>query len=108
MIPPVAIMIAVPAMVVFETAAIALPVARKEALSIMTRCNPDRTCVRWASPVSGMPPIMVAHGIPIALDPNKVRARTYRLNPNDPRGRRRTDPHSDGNLGGRRARKKQR
>jgi len=107
-IPPVAITIAVPSMVVFETAAIALPVARKKALSVMMRRNPDRSRVRWASPVSGMPLIMVAHGIPVALDPNKLRTWAYWLNPNDALGRRRTNSDPDGYLGGHRARNKQR
>jgi len=58
----VAVMVAVvvPAMVVGDLAAIAIPVALKEALAIMMRLHPACSSVSRPGPVSIVPPIAMA------------------------------------------------
>jgi hypothetical protein len=96
---PVVVTAAVPAMVVVDPAAIAIPVACEELLSIMTRFHPARAVEGWTGPVSVVPLVVVSHGIPVAPDPRIFAARTSWLNPEYTHRRRRADSHSDGNLG---------
>lgn len=92
---PVVVTAAVPSMVVGHVAAIAFPVACKELLSIVMRFHPARAGVGWASPVSVVPLIMVAHGVPVAPEPNIASAGTSWLNFHDTRAWWRADSHSD-------------
>lgn len=86
---------AVPVMVVCHAAAIAIPVAFEELLSIVMRFHPPGAFVRGAGPVSVVPRIVAAHWIPVAPDPNIACARTSWLNPEDSYRWRRANPHSD-------------
>jgi len=95
---PVVVAVAVPRVVVRHLAAIAIPVAVIVAFSIMTRFHPSCAVVRWTSPVSVVPPVVVAHGVPIAAYPSIAGARTSWLNSDHTYGWRRADSHSDGKL----------
>jgi hypothetical protein len=97
---PVMVTAAVPSMVVGDLAAIAIPIAFKEAFSIMMRLHPPCAAVRWAGPVSVVPLIMVAHRVPVARYPRIAVAGASGLNPHDTRSWRRADSHSDGKLRG--------
>src|SRR2546427_7329128 len=90
-------MIAIPMMVVVAPAALALPIPFKEALSVMARRDPAGARVGRAGPVSVMPLVVVSHGIPVALHPEKFRTRTPWHN-HDPLRRRRADSDPDRNL----------
>jgi len=93
----IAVMIAIPMMVVLAPAAIAVPVAVKKTLAVMTGSHPMRTAIRRTSPISGVPLIMALHRIPVTLHPKIVRTWSYR--PHDySRGRRRPNSHSERDL----------
>jgi hypothetical protein len=93
---PVSVM--VPVMIMFNTASIAIPVAYKEMLPVMTRWYPVRSFIRRLGPIPFMPLIVPSHWIPITFHPDKVRTWTRRLNVDHPRWWRRTNRDSDGNL----------
>jgi len=62
-----------PRMVVVYTAVISIPVAVEESLSVVTGCDPVSAGIRWPTPISVMPFVMVSDRIPIALHPHIVR-----------------------------------
>jgi hypothetical protein len=95
---PIAVMVAVPAMVVGDSASITIPIALKVAGSIVVRFHPVGAGVHGPCPVAAVPLIAVVHGEPISIDPRVADAGTARLNSDYARPRRRSDPHSDGNL----------
>ena len=75
----IAIMIAVPCMVVLNAAVGTVPVTVVEVSSIVPRPDPSCTYVRRTSPIPVMPDISAAYGIPISAYPRKTwtRARWY-------------------------------
>jgi len=79
----IAVMIAVPVMVVLAPSAIAFPVPGKEAPAVVVWNNPTRAGIWRTSPVSGMPLVVVSHGIPISFHPYELGAWTCRENPDD-------------------------
>jgi hypothetical protein len=85
-------------MVVLDPAALALPVAVIEALSIVARSYPASGRVYRPAPISGMPLIVVPYGIPVTVYPDEFRTWTRRKNANDSRRWGRPDSDSDGNL----------
>ncbi len=85
----------VPVMVVLDPAAAALPIACKVLVSIMTRLHPARSLVRRTGPISVMPFVVIAIGVPIAAYPHKAWARAPGLVPHNSHWRRRPDVHSD-------------
>jgi hypothetical protein len=94
----IAVVIAIPLVVVFHAAVGPVPVARKIELSVMTRRDPGCALIRRSAPVSLMPLVVAANRIPVAIHKGITRTRTYRLNANDPRLGRRSDSDSDGKL----------
>ena len=90
----IAVVVAVPAMVMFAPAAIAFPVTIPVAIPFISRCNPTCAGVNRAGPVSFMPSIVASHWVPIAFNPNEVRPGPWGVNPYDARGRGRADPNS--------------
>jgi hypothetical protein len=38
------------------------------------RCHPASSWIRWPSPIAFMPSVAPTHGIPVTLDPYKLRA----------------------------------
>ena len=93
----IAIMVAVPMMIVFTPATVTVPVTEEEPLSVVTRRHPPCARIRRTCPISSVPSIVVAHRVPVAPYPNIAGPRTSRLNPNADR-RRRADSHPDGKL----------
>jgi hypothetical protein len=94
----IAVAVAVPAMVVFEAASVALPVALKEPLSIMAWRYPACTAIRRTSPISGMPSVAISHWVPVPFHPSESRTWSRGWGYINPRRRRRADPNSDGDL----------
>ena len=94
----VTIMVAIPMMVVFEAAAGAVPIADEVAATFVAGTNPTRASVGRQGPIAAVPAIMMSVGIPIAINPEVVRARTHR-NYIVARGRRRPDFNADADLG---------
>jgi hypothetical protein len=88
----------VPVVVVLDAAVLAFPIAAVEALTVMTRAYPASALVGRASPIAAMPAIVAANGIPVAIDPEELRAGADRANSNDARRGRGTDYDSDRNL----------
>ena len=91
----VAIAAAVPVMIVLDPAAVALPVAFKEAAPVIAGPDPVGAGIRWASPVSAMPFVVVSHRIPVAFDPKVIRPRGSWPGVNDARRRWRPNSHTD-------------
>jgi hypothetical protein len=94
---PIAVVVAIPVMVVLDPAALTLPIPPIEALSIVTRSYPSSPPIGWASPISSMPPVMAPYGIPVPVYPDEVWTRPRRNGIHAWR-RRRTNSDSNGNL----------
>ena len=80
-IPVIAIVIAIPVMIVRDHTTISFPMSFKKASPFVTRPDPERTGVRRSSPIPRMPAITPADRIPVSVDPNEVRARRHRAHP---------------------------
>jgi hypothetical protein len=78
----------------------AFPVAFKVLLAVVPRAYPQSTFVRRTSPVSVVPGVFPTVGIPVASDENVARAGASRLNPNHPRGGRRSNSNADPKVDG--------
>ena len=96
----IAVVIAIPVMVVVESAMRAIPVAAVEAAAFVARADPARAGVRRTSPVTLMPNVVTARRIPVAINPCVAGSGADR-NDRMPRRRRRPDLDSDGDLGSR-------
>ena len=94
----VALVFTVPVVVVLDAAVLAFPIAAVEALTVVTRAYPASALVGRASPIAAMPAIVATDGIPVAIDPEELRAGADRANSNDARRGRGTDYDSDRNL----------
>src|SRR5579872_7319958 len=97
MVAIIAVVVAIKVVIVFAAAVIAVPIAIEEALAVMVRSHPAGADIRRPGPISGMPFIVPAYGIPVACHPDEPRAGTCH-NPLHPQGRRRADGDSDRNL----------
>jgi hypothetical protein len=98
MIVEVAISIAIPVMIVFNTTAVSFPIPRIESFAVMSRCDPASTLVWWSSPVTLMPLVVLSYGIPITLYPHAFRTWPYRHHYNCAGRRWCSDYKSNGNL----------
>jgi hypothetical protein len=63
----IAIAVVVPMMVVLDAAAVTVPVAMIEALSVVARSHPTSGRVHGTAPISGMPSIAAPNRIPVAV-----------------------------------------
>lgn len=89
---------AIPAVVVFDAAVVAFPIACEEALSVVMRADPSSALVGRPSPIASMPSIVPVYRIPVAFYPEEVWAWAVWADSNDTRRRRGPDADSDGNL----------
>lgn len=94
----VPVVVMVPAVVVLEAAVVAVPVTGEVVLAVVARRYPPCARIRRASPVSGMPPVVMSDGIPVAFHPHKIGPRSRRNDRQHAGRRRRADLDSDGNL----------
>ena len=94
----ISLMIVVPAVVVFDAAVLAFPIADEEALTVVMRAYPASALVGRASPIAAMPSIAVAYRIPVAVYPAELGTRADGANGKDPGRRRGSDYDSDRNL----------
>ena len=67
--------VSIPMVIVLKTAMIAFPIPYKKLSTVMMRCNPTSAHIRRPSPVTLVPFIMPSNRIPIAIDPDEIRAR---------------------------------
>ena len=90
---PVAVLIpvSIPMVVMLKTAAIPIPKPYKVLSAVMMRRNPTGAHIRWLCPVTLVPFVVPSYRIPIALDPDEIRARGRRKNANHTGRRRRPD-----------------
>lgn len=95
----VATLVAVPSVVMFDTAMRSVPVASKVLLAIVMRFHPMRSNVRWPSPITSVPPVMSTYGIPITVYPDVVGSWTYWANRQNARRRWRPNSDTKRNLG---------
>src|SRR5580704_3872690 len=94
----IAVMIAVPAMVVLAAAVFSVPVAGVKAFAVMTMAYPARTLVGRPCPIALMPPITTSYGIPVTAYPDITWPGAYRLDSYHSRRWGRPDPDSDSDL----------
>jgi hypothetical protein len=92
------IAIVVSSVAVAYLAMVAVPVTRIILPFTVMGCNPTRSSVNRAGPISVVPLVVVAYRVPVARDKRVAGARTSWLHPLDPQRRRRADSHSDGKL----------
>src|SRR5215467_8381875 len=94
----VAIVITVPMVVVFETAAVAIPVTAVEMAAFVARADPACAHVGRTSPIAAMPDVTAVDGIPVTVNPYIIGTWPDR---DDVMARRRgrADCNADGNLG---------
>jgi hypothetical protein len=78
-----AVTIVIPIVPVFESSAIAFPIAVVIPSALVAGTNPTCAHIRRAGPVSRMPPIVSAYGIPIGVNPHKFRPGTWGKNTNN-------------------------
>src|ERR1700745_3228783 len=93
----IAVPIAIPFVAVLKAAAIALPIAVVIETAFEAWTNPARAGIRGTRPITFVPAVMSMHGIPVALNPDKTRARWRWRNDHSRRGRR-TNPDANANL----------
>ena len=74
----VPVVVLVPMVVMFNLAPIALPVPRKVSFSVVMRRHPSSPCVRWPSPITFMPLVMLFPRIPITVYPYELGAWAWR------------------------------
>ena len=97
-IPVIPVPVVIPAVIVFDSSPISIPVAREEFVAVVARRNPTGAFIGRARPISVMPPVMPSVGKPIAADPGIPWAWLRRLDPDHTRARRRADSDSYRNL----------
>ena len=66
----ITITVPIPTMIVIEPPPVALPISFEKALPVIVRSYPAGAVIRWAGPVSGMPPVAASHWIPVAIHPD--------------------------------------
>jgi hypothetical protein len=93
-------LVSVRVVIVVHPTVISVPVTRKELLSVVMRLYPASTLVWGASPIAGMPSVLLSHWVPIAVYPNEIGSRSLRLNSNHAGSRWRTNSDSNRNLCG--------
>jgi hypothetical protein len=92
----IAVVVAVRVMVMLHPAVVSIPIAGVKALAVMTRPYPVRACIGGTRPVSVVPSITTAFGIPVTIEPNRLAARANRADGEHTRPRRRPDSNSEG------------
>jgi hypothetical protein len=90
----IAVVIAIPVVIVFHPAVRAIPVTGIVHGAVMTRRHPCRALIRRPAPITCMPSVAASLGIPVAIDKRVTRPWTHRLHSNDPWLRRRSDSDS--------------
>ena len=90
----VAIMTLVPLVIMVKPAAVPFPVARIKLLAIVTRSYPSSALIGWPRPVTVMPLVTISLRVPIAVQPDKIRAWAARSTVNHAGLRRRADSNS--------------
>src|SRR6516164_499417 len=88
----------IPVVVVFDTAAFSLPVARIIPFAVVVRCHPMRSLVRRSSPIAFMPFVVFSQGIPVTLYPCEPWLRHWGDNGNYAGRRWRANHNYHGNL----------
>jgi hypothetical protein len=93
------VLVVIPVVVMFEAATVSVPVARIILMSVMVRYNPAGACIGRPRPVAIVPLVVVPVGIPIAVDPGKLRTWTCRRNAHHAGRRWRPNSDTERNLG---------
>jgi hypothetical protein len=70
----IAFTIAVPFVAMLEAAAITFPVTVVKEPALEARTNPARGGIRGTSPITFVPAVMSVRWIPVAFNPDKIRA----------------------------------
>ena len=89
----ITVTIAIPTMIVLNSAAITVPVAHEIVFAVVMRRDPVSTLIRWTRPVPLVPPVTGSHGIPIPFNPHEIATGSVRLHDNHTRPWWR--PHAD-------------
>jgi len=74
----IAISVAIPVVVMFNPAPTSFPETSKIPLPFIVRHYPASPRIRWTSPVTVMPLVMLPHRIPITLYPKELRGWPWR------------------------------
>jgi hypothetical protein len=90
--------VVVPFMIVLDPATGPFPVPLIELSAFISRHYPASPAIRCACVIPVVPLPTISYGVPITCDPNELRSRAARNDPNHARRRGRSDSDSDGNL----------
>ena len=96
----VAVVVVIPVVVVIEPAVGSVPVAGVVAATFVARPDPASALIRRTRPVTGMPAIVMAYRIPVAVYPEEFRARGHGADGNHARRGRWADLNADADLSG--------
>jgi hypothetical protein len=94
----VSVVVSIPMVIVFKATAVPVPITGEVALAIMMRRYPVSARVRRASPIAGVPFVVLSYRVPIAFHPREIGSRTRRKHGDRPKRWRRADLDSDGDL----------
>jgi lysylphosphatidylglycerol synthetase-like protein (DUF2156 family) len=100
----IAVTIAIPFVIVLEAAVISVPITGIKPLAVVTRADPVGALVGRSAPVAFVPAIVSAHGIPVTINPDEVRARLRGKHSDHTRRWRRTNGDTNHDLSVRGAR----
>jgi hypothetical protein len=81
--PEIPLAMPIPMVVVVPPTSVAVPIPGEVSASVVSRGDPAGSRARRAGPITGVPLVMVPHGIPIARDPSKFTAGARRQNPDN-------------------------
>lgn len=95
---PVAVVVVVPVMVVFNPASLAHPISAEIAPAFVVVRSPMRSRVGRQSPVAGVPAVVASNRIPVAINPEIVGPGANWPRGEHPWRRWRPDLDADGNL----------
>ena len=88
----------VPAVIVFDSTVVAIPVPGEELLAIVTRPHPVGAFIRWTRPIAGVPAVVAVYRVLITVDPKVAGTRRGRTNGNHAWRRRRSNANANTNL----------
>jgi hypothetical protein len=94
----IAVMVAIPSVIVFHAAVIAFPIAREKLPAIVTRTHPVSAFIRRTRPVTRVPAIPAVHRILITVHPHITGAGRRGTDRNDAWRRGRANAYPNANL----------
>jgi len=94
----IAVVVAIPSMIVFQAAMRTVPITREELLAVVTRPDPVGSFIRRTRPIAGVPAIPAVNRVLITVYPQVAGSRRCGTNRNHAWRRRRADANANADL----------